>query len=75
MVTTITDPKKIENLSKHVESSDLDAPLEAFIQSLSFPPDEENAMMDSLKALPNQVVAPSALPKNPPNLMGHQFWA
>ena len=74
MTMTLTDPKKLELLSKDVASSDLDAPWEAFIQSLSFPPDEESAMMDSLKILPDRGVSPSALPKNPPILMGHNFW-
>ena len=75
MVTTLTDPKKLEQLANTVETTDHPDPLEAFIQSLSLPPDEEGAVMDSLKMLPDQVVAPSALPKNPPNLMFHQFWS
>ena len=74
MTTTLTDPKRLAKLSKDGESGDLDAALEAFIQSLSLPPDEEGAVMDSLNMLPDQVIAQSALPKNPPNLMFHQWW-
>ena len=74
MVSTLTDPKKLEELANTVETTDHPAALEAFIQSLSLPPDEESAVTDSLKVLPDQIVAPSALPRNPPNLMGHQWW-
>ena len=74
MTTTLTDPKRLEELAKGVEGTDYPASLKAFIQSLSLPPGEESPAMDSLEMLPHQIVPPSALPKNPPNLMGHQFW-
>ena len=74
MTMTLTDPKRLEQLSDSVEASDLDAPLEGFIQSLCLPPDEENAVIDSLKMLPDPGAAPSALPKSPPAVAGPNVW-
>jgi hypothetical protein len=74
MPVSLADPKKLEELSQMVESVELDASLESFIRSLSLPDEEEDVVRQSMKMLPQLGSRPTALPKNPPNLIRMDVW-
>ena len=74
MPTVLTSPKKLEDISRIVESTDLGVAMEEFIQSLDLPGDEEEIVIDSVGGLPSAGLRPSALPKNSPSLIRMDWW-
>lgn len=74
MSVALADAKKLEELSSMVESVQLSASLERFLQSLSLESDEESMVASSLKALPDLAVHTSDLPRSAPNLMSMDWW-
>ena len=74
MVTSLTEKETLERFSGAVETA-VDPSLVEFIESLTLPGDEEKALIDSVKMLPDKDLSPSALPKNPPSLMSHGWWS
>ena len=74
MPATLTNPTKLKDLSRIVESTDLGAAMEEFIQSLDLPGDEEETVIDSIGGLPSAGLRPSALPKSSPSLIRMEWW-
>ena len=68
MPAILTDPAKLEELSRAVETSDLS--VEEFVRSLSLPEDERKSLMQTLEELPETAVSPTAMPSNPPMTLG-----